>query len=456
MHDSLFTGYNVHSETDRQEMLAAMGKRAICDLFAEVPEHLRVQGLLNLPAPLTEWELEREFRALAAKNATTLDHLSFLGAGAYEHFVPSVIDAVASRGEFLTAYTPYQPEMAQGVLRVLHDFQIACSKLLALPAANGSVYDGATALAEAAWMACRITGKRTIVVAGNLWPEYRQVLQTYLRGRAVDIVEAAVDAESGRLDETALAEQIRDLAPAAFLFQNPNRFGVVEHVGRIGAICRGHDCLNVLASYPMIYGLLKRPGKCGVDIAVCEGQPLGLPLNAGGPYLGIIATKTEYEMHLPGRIVGECDDLKGERALALVKEEREQHVARHEATSHICSNQANLALRALIYLCLTGEQGFRNVAELCVRKAHYLQERLCALPGVRRPHSGSFFNEFLLEAPAPAEQILAALREEGIFGGVAMQSLDPEAPANQLLIAVTETKSKADLDRMASAVALAL
>ncbi|MBK1858892.1 aminomethyl-transferring glycine dehydrogenase subunit GcvPA, partial [Cerasicoccus arenae] len=407
------------------------------------------------PPPLNEWELERHLRDLANQNATTLDTLSFLGAGAYEHFVPSVIDAIATRGEFLTAYTPYQPEMAQGILRFLHDFQLTISKFLGLPAVNCSVYDGATALAEAAWMTCRITGKRRIVVSASLWPDYRNVLETYLRGRGVNLITAPTDEATGQIDEAALATLI-DEETASFLFQSPNRFGVVEPMTRIGQLVKEHDCLNVMASYPMIFGLMKNPGQAEVDIAVCEGQCLGLHLNAGGPYLGIIATKTEYEMHLPGRIVGQCTDLKGEEALALVKEEREQHVARHEATSHICSNQANLALRALIYLCLIGEQGFRNVADLCVQKAHYLEEKLTALGGVSRVHTGPFFNEFLLTLPKPATEILATLREQDIFGGVAVTDLDPAAPDNQLLIAVTETKTKADLDRMVECLAAAL
>lgn len=432
-----------------------MGKSSIADLFTEVPEHLRVQGLLDLPDALNEWELERHVRALANQNATTQDMLSFLGAGAYEHHVPAVIDAIATRGEFLTAYTPYQPEMAQGVLRFLHDFQILFSKFLGLEAVNCSVYDGATALAESAWMTCRITGRRKLVVSEGLWPDYRRVLEVYLAGRGVTLVDAEVNAKTGQIDEARLGKLL-DKDTASFLYQSPNRFGVVEPMTTIGKIVGAKGALNVMASYPMLFGITKNPGQCGVDIAVCEGQPLGLHLNAGGPYLGIIATKAEHEMHLPGRIVGQCTDLKGEEALALVKEEREQHVARHNATSHICSNQANLALRALIYMCLRGENGFRNIADLCVQKAHYLEEKLTAISGVSRVHTGPFFNEFLLQLPTSAKAVLGALRDEGIFGGVAVADLDASAPDNQLLIAVTETKTKADLDRMVECFAAAL
>ncbi|WP_309398657.1 aminomethyl-transferring glycine dehydrogenase subunit GcvPA [Cerasicoccus maritimus] len=455
MSEAILTGYNVHTAEDRQKMLAAMGKESIADLFTEVPEHLRVQGLLDLPPALNEWELERHLRGLAGENETTMDTLSFLGAGAYEHHVPAVIDAIATRGEFLTAYTPYQPEMAQGILRFLHDFQILFGKFLGLPAVNCSVYDGATALAESAWMTCRITGKRKLVVSEGLWPDYREVLGVYLAGRDVELVTAPINAETGQIDEAALAGLL-DGDTASFLYQSPNRYGVVEPMSRIGKLVKSTEALNVMASYPMLFGITKNPGQFGVDIAVCEGQPLGLHLNAGGPYLGIIATKDEYEMHLPGRIVGQCSDLKGEEALALVKEEREQHVARHNATSHICSNQANLALRALIYMTLRGENGFKNISDLCVQKAHYLADKLTSLDGVTRVHSGPFFNEVLLKLPVPAKEVLATLRDEGIFGGVAVTDLDPEAPANQLLIAVTETKTKADLDRMVECFAAAL
>ncbi|MEO0794932.1 MAG: aminomethyl-transferring glycine dehydrogenase subunit GcvPA [Verrucomicrobiota bacterium] len=451
----ILTGYNVHTDADRAKMLGAMGKETIADLFTEVPEHLRVDGLLDLPPAMTEWQLERHIRELAGRNDTTIDHLSFLGGGAYEHHVPAVIDAIATRGEFLTAYTPYQPEMAQGILRFLHDFQITMGRLLGLPAVNCSVYDGATALAESAWMTCRITGKKHLLIAESIWVEYQTVLETYLRGRGVTIEVVRSDEESGQIDSDHLSECIQS-ETSAFLFQSPNRYGVVENMTQIGNICHDQGIMNVMASYPILFGLKKSPGDSGVDIAVCEGQPLGMHLNAGGPYLGIIATKTEFEGHLPGRIVGECNDLKGEDALALVKEEREQHVARHEATSHICSNQANLALRALIYLSLLGERGFRNVAELSARKARYLEQRLTAVEGVSRVFSGPFFNEFLLNLPRPAADVLATLREQKIFGGIPMTQLDPEAPDNQLLIAVTETKSQADLDHMVEVFAAAI
>ncbi|WOO43658.1 aminomethyl-transferring glycine dehydrogenase subunit GcvPA [Rubellicoccus peritrichatus] len=456
MSSGILTGYNVHTEEDRNQMLASMGKSTISDLFTEVPDHLRLKTPLNLPPAMSEWELERHLRALASKNATTLDHLSFLGGGAYEHYVPATVDAIASRGEFLTAYTPYQPEMAQGILRFLYDFQSVVGKLLGLPAVNCSVYDCATALAESAWMTCRITGNHRLAIAEGLWPEYRKVLEVYLKGRAVELITIPSDPKTGQIDEGALESILSEQKPGAVIHQTPNRSGVVERMSRIGELCKANDSLHVVASYPMLFGLMKNPGDCGVDIAVSEGQSLGLQLNAGGPYLGIIATREEYEMHLPGRIVGQCSDLKGEEALALVKEEREQHVARHEATSHICSNQANLALRALIYLCTVGEHGFQRIAELCTRKAHYLQSKLCELDGVKPVVSGPFFNEFLIELPRPASEVLNALREKQIFGGIPYNQLLEDAPENQLLIAVTETKSKADLDQAIKAFASSL
>ncbi|GAB4243206.1 MAG: aminomethyl-transferring glycine dehydrogenase subunit GcvPA [Candidatus Methylacidiphilales bacterium] len=450
-HDSLLTGYNVHTRTDRQAILQAIGLEEMEDLFSQIPPTVRLQRPLDLPGPMTEWELSRYFHNLADRNATTRTHLSFLGGGAYCHYIPATVDAIASRGEYLTAYTPYQPEMSQGLLRVLHDFQHLVSGLLGLPATNCSVYDGTTAMAEAAWMACVHRKTFAIAASSAILPQNREVLETYLGGRNVSIQWVPDDALTGETDLDALREVLTS-RPAAFLVQTPNRFGVLEPIRRITALCREHEVLSSVAVYPMILGCLQSPGSQGADLVTAEAQPLGLPLNAGGPYLGLIACQPDLEPLLPGRIVGECSDLKGEPALALVKEEREQHVSRDKATSHICSNQSLLALRASVYLATLGARGFAHVSALCVEKAHALADTLTSLPEVRLAKSGRFFNEFLLDLPKPAASVLASLHTQGIFGGLDFSAHAPDSGRpHQLLVAVTELHTRADLERMASA-----
>jgi glycine dehydrogenase subunit 1 len=448
------TGYNVHRPEDLEEMLKAIGVSSVEGLFDQIPESIRLKRPLELPHPLSEWELHKHLRRLAARNATTQTHLSLIGGGAYEHYIPAVVPAIASRGEFLTAYTPYQPEMSQGVLRVLHDFQLIVGRLLGLPAVNCSVYDGATALAEAAWMACSIRQTPRLAVAETIWPEWRSVLETYMDGRGVTLLPVAADADSGAVSLHALEKTLAGGSVAALLVQTPNMFGVVESLQPLILRCKERGVLVNASCYPMALGCLSSPGRLGADIVSCEAQCLGLALNAGGPYLGVIATHPEYERFLPGRIVGICDDLKGEPALALVKEDREQHVARDKATSHICSNQALMALRVAVYLSTVGEQGFRRIAALNAQKAHYLCDRLCLLDGVWRAKSGSFFNEFLLRFAYDADRLLRDLREQGIFGGIQFSTWDAAYP-NHLLIAVTETKSKTELDHIVEAFAVA-
>jgi glycine dehydrogenase subunit 1 len=448
-------GYNVHTPADREAMLAAIGVASIDDLFAQIPAEVRLTRELSLPGPMSEWELARHMRALAARNATTLTHLSFLGGGAYEHYIPAVVPAIASRGEYLTAYTPYQPEMSQGLLRVLHDFQIVMSRLLGLPAVNCSVYDGATALAESAWMASQITGIRHVLVSELVWRDWRTVLETYMAGRGVALTAVPSDPATGEIDLAALEALLAKQPAAAVLVQTPNQAGVIEPLRRVAERAHAHGALLVASWHPLLSGVFATPGELGADIVCGEAQPLGLPLNAGGPYLGVMATRAEHEKHLPGRIVGECSDLKGEPALALVKEEREQHVSRYNATSHICSNQALLAVRALVYLCTVGERGLHEIARLNVQKAHWLCDRLCALPGVTRAVSGRFFNEFLLRLPCPASALLRELEAEGIFGGLDYSRFD-EGGGDRLLVAVTEVRSRADLERAVAAFAGAL
>ena len=433
------SGYNVHRSSDTQQMLEVIGVKSIDELFEDIPLGIRLARPLNLPEPMTEWQLQREMSRLASSNATVRTHLSFLGGGAYAHHIPAVVDYMCNRGEFLTAYTPYQPEMSQGLLQVLFEYQLSVSKLVGLPSVNCSLYDGATALAEAAWMACSIKDIKRLIVSKTIWPEWLEVLETYMKGRGVDL-HYLDDDTTGMVDLAGL--QSAAAAPtAAVLIQSPNRYGVIEDIATIASICKERDILTNVAVYPIACGLLKPPGELGADIVTCEGQALGIPLSAGGAYLGVLATHKEYERYLPGRIVGKLVDLRGESAYALIKEEREQHVSRDRATSHICSNQALHAMRAAIYLACVGEVGMREIAAQNTAKAHHLADLLTMIEGVKFFKSGNFFNEFTLTLPVPVELVLERLLEYGIFGGIGLGS-------HEVLIAVTELHSRADLQLM--------
>lgn len=442
-------GYNVHTSTDRQAMLDVMGLYSIEQLFADVPVSVRLRHELDLPPALSEWELMRDVRAMAARNQTVNTHASFLGCGAYEHYIPSVVDAMVSRGEFLTAYTPYQPEMSQGLLQALFEFQVLVGRLLGQECVNCSVYDGATALAESCWMMCSASGKRRVVVTEMLWPEYREVLSTYLTPRGVSVDYVPTDAQSGLIDARAVEALVVIGDVAGVVLQSPNALGVIEDVASIAQVCNENRTLLAVCVNPVLCGWLESPGRLGADIVVCEGQPLGLPLAAGGPYVGIIACAKPLERYLPGRLVGRVHDLNGKLGYALVKEDREQHVARDKATSHICSNQALNAIRVAIHLACLGETNFMRIAQANAALASQLRELLTALPGVRALRSGMHFNEFAIELPVPAAMFCLRMRNKGIFAGVPI-SAALAGHDRGLLVAVTETKSLADLQAYAA------
>lgn len=441
-------GYNVHTDNDVQAMLDVMGLHSVEQLFSDIPAQVRLHRELALPPALSEWELMRDVRAMAAMNRTVLTHSSFLGSGAYEHYIPAVVDAIVSRGEFLTAYTPYQPEMSQGLLQALFEFQTLVGRLLGRESVNCSVYDGATALAESCWMMCSATGRRRVLVAEALWEEYREVLTTYLTPRGVSVDYLPQDPETGLLDAKALSALAASEGIAGVVLQSPNAFGVIEDVAAVSAICVQHQMLLAACVNPLLCGWLEAPGKLGADIVVCEGQPLGLPLSAGGPYVGIIACSKPLERYLPGRLVGRVHDLNGKLGYALVKEDREQHVARDKATSHICSNQALNAIRVAIHLACLGDGNFIRLAQANASNARALQALLLALPGIKPLRSGAFFNEFSVELPGDASLFCAGMRKLGVFAGVPV----PASLAGHergLLIAVTETKSQADIEAYA-------
>ena len=437
-------GYNVHTAADVQAMLDVMELQSVEQLFEDIPAQVRLLRELELPPALSEWQLMRDVRAMADMNASTLTHASFLGGGAYEHYIPAVVDAIVSRGEFLTAYTPYQPEMSQGLLQALFEFQILVGKLLGRECVNCSVYDGATALAEACWMMCSATGKRRVVVAQAVWPEYQKVLNSYLLPRDVTVDYVLQDPVTGLADIVAMTSLLAGNDVAGVVLQSPNAFGVVEDVAALSNICKQSGVLMAVCVNPLLCGWLEAPGQLGADIVVCEGQPLGLPLSAGGPYIGIIACAKPLERYLPGRLVGRVHDLNGKLGYALVKEDREQHVARDKATSHICSNQALNAIRVAVHLACLGERNFMQVAEANAANAVMLRDLLLALPGITLLKTGVHFNEFAIGLPMPATDFCARMKRLGIFAGVPIaESL--VGHQRGLLIAVTEIKSTADL-----------
>ena len=441
-------GFNVHTVSDVQNMLAVMGLQSIEQLFEDVPARVRLQRELDLPPTLNEWELLRDVRAMADMNASTLSHISFLGGGAYEHYIPAVVDAIVSRGEFLTAYTPYQPEMSQGLLQALFEFQTLVGKLLGRECVNCSVYDGATALAEACWMMCSATGKRRVVVAHAVWPEYQGVLNTYLLSRGVTVDYVPQDLATGLADVAAMTAKLAGDDVAGVVLQSPNALGVIEDVAALSSLCKTRGVLLTVCVNPLLCGWLESPGQLGADIVVCEGQPLGLPLSAGGPYIGIIACAKPLERYLPGRLVGRVHDLNGKLGYALVKEDREQHVARDKATSHICSNQALNAIRVAVYLACLGERNFIQIAEANAANAQALRDMLLVLPGIKRLRTGVHFNEFAIELPLDSAEFCARMTRIGIFAGVPLtESLVGHKKG--LLIAVTETKNMADLQSYA-------
>ena len=439
------TGFNVHTGSDVQSMLEVMGLHSVEQLFADVPAQVRLRRELDLPPALSEWELMRDVRSMADMNSTVLSHTSFLGCGAYEHYIPAVVDAIVSRGEFLTAYTPYQPEMSQGLLQALFEFQILLGRLLGRECVNCSVYDGATALAESCWMMCSASGKRRVVVAQAVWAQYREVLDTYLLPRGVQVVYVAQDPVTGMVDAAAMANLIAIGDVAGVALQSPNALGLVEDVQAVAQMCSQHGALLTVCVNPLLCGWLEAPGALGADIVVCEGQPLGLPLSAGGPYVGIIACAKPLERYLPGRLVGRVHDLNGQLGYALVKEDREQHVARDKATSHICSNQALNAIRVAIHLACLGERNFMRIAQMNAANAAKLLELLTSIDGVSALRSGVHFNEFAVALPLDAATFCARMRNLGVFAGVPLDE-GLVGHGRGLLVAVTETKSLADLE----------
>jgi glycine cleavage system P protein (glycine dehydrogenase) subunit 1 len=441
--------YALNTPADRQAMLKVVGAESFDDLLASIPPAVRLRRPLNLPPALAEQELTRLLQSLAAKNANADTHACFLGGGAYDHFIPAVVDAIASRGEYYTAYTPYQAEASQGTLQVGFEYQTMVCQLTGLDVANASLYDGGSAVAEAVIMAVNVTGRSgSVVVAESVHPEYRQTLATYLADLGIKIV--TVPTPHGFLDPDDVKKAVDDQT-ACVVVQHPNFFGSLEEVQAIGAAAKAKGALFVVSFDPISVGLLKRPGDYGADIAVAEGQCLGNYLMYGGPYLGILACRSEFVRKVPGRLVGQTTDRHGNRCWVLTLQTREQHIRREKATSNICTNQGLLALRATIYLASLGPQGLKETAELCARKAHYAAEQLSKVPGVKLAFDRPFFKEFTVRVPGDVDKLLAGLAEDGYLAGLPLGRFFPRL-ADCMSVAVTEKRTKAEIDGLAAVV----
>jgi len=431
------------TDADRLEMLKTIGVSKIEDLFADVPAAYRFPEL-KLPSAASEIEILDELYALALKNSSTGCYATFLGAGAYNHFVPSVIPHLAGRGEFITAYTPYQPEVSQGTLQAIFEYQTMVAELTGMEVVNASHYDGATSMAEAAIMAYNVArGKRSkILVSPSIHPQYRQVLRTYLPGSQVNIT--GDENLNATLDDL---EAMLDKETACLIVQNPDFFGQFLDVDGLADAVHEVGALLVVVANPVhSLGLFTPPGEYGADIVVAEGQPFGAGLNFGGPYLGIFASTNKLVRKMPGRLVGETIDTEERRGFVLTLSPREQHIRREKATSNICTNQGLVALMAGMYLAYMGKQGLRDVAELCYHRAHYAASEIDALESYQVVSQGTFFNEFVVQCPLPVAEINQSLLEKGILGGYDLEKDYPDAK-NQMLVCVTEMNSRTQIDK---------
>jgi glycine dehydrogenase subunit 1 len=437
------------SDQDKRAMLSTVGAASVEDLFCCIPEEIRLKRDLDLPSPLSEPDLVRCFQRIGARNLAS-GCLTFMGAGAYPHFIPYVVDYLSSRGEFISPYTPYQPEVSQGTLQVIFEYQTMISQLTGLEIANASLYEGASATAEAVLMAHRLKNKPKILVPRAGHPEYRRVIRTYVKNIPIRVEEIGYTG-GGELDLDDLERKI-DAETSAVICQSPNFLGVVENLGRVAEIAHAHQALViVVVAEAASLGALKAPGESGADIVCGEGQSFGLPLGFGGPYLGFMACRKEFVRQFPGRIVGETKDVDGRRGFVLTLATREQHIRREKATSNICTNQGWCALRATIYLETLGREGLRQLAYQNIQKANYALEELTRIAGVRRKFAGPIFNEFVLDFGGRWPTVDGHLRQNGVLGGL---NLEPDYPELKgcALVCVTEAHRKEDIDRLASLV----
>ncbi len=435
------------TDKDRERMLATVGVESVDALYDHLPEDCRLDrpvDLVGLERGCSEPELRGRLDGLAGANrAAATGRSCFLGGGAYDHFIPAVVDAMAGQGAFVTAYTPYQAEASQGSLQAFFEFQTQVSQLTGMDVANASLYEGPTAVAEAVMMAMNVTRKRRVLIAQTLHPHYRGVIDTYLDSLGAEVVE--LPAEGGRISAAVVREHL-DGDTACVVVQSPNVFGVIEDwADQFDAVHEESKALTIAVFNPIACGLLNTPGACGADIAAGEGQPLGIPMQYGGPYLGLFAAKKALMRKMPGRLVGQTTDADGRRAFCLTLQTREQHIRGEKATSNVCTNQGLMAMRATIYMSAVGSAGLRETAEQCYHKAHYAAEQISGLAGYGLSYSGEFFHEFVVDCPVPARELIDAGRERAILPGLDCAKLGIGGE-NQLLVAVTERRTAEQID----------
>ncbi len=442
------------TKPQRRAMLDAIGVDEVEDLYANLADEYRLKESVTLEGldnGLSELELIDRLDEMARENRPTgaSGWSCFLGGGAYDHFIPTVVDHLAGHGAFLTAYTPYQAEASQGSLQAFFEFQTQVCRLTGLGVANASLYEGATAVAEAVVMALNTTGKRRVLVASTVHPHYRQVVHTHLSDLPVELIELPACAQTGTIEIGALATALGPGDTACVVVQSPNVHGLIEDWSELFAAAHGEDkTLAVAVFNPIACGLLKRPGDCGADIAAGEGQPLGTPMQYGGPYLGLFAARQSLMRKMPGRLVGQTTDNQGQRGYCLTLQTREQHIRGAKATSNICTNQGLLALRATIYMSTMGQSGLREAASQCYHKAHHAAQQITGIEGYSLAYAGSFFNEFVVNCPVPAARIIELGRERSIGPGLDCASLGTGTD-NQLLVAVTEKRTAAQIGALA-------
>ncbi len=427
--------YVPNTDPDRRSMLDAIGVDSVAELFDDIPENY-LNSELDIPSARDELELGRYARELAAMNSVPGDYACFLGAGSYRHHIPAVVRQITSRSEYMTAYTPYQPEVSQGTLQTAFEFQTLVSQLTGMDVANLGMYDGSTSLAEAALMAARVTRRDRVAVLDSVSPLYREVLDTYTQapGLGIDVVSAS-DADIGE--------------PACLIVQQPNFFGYMEDMDRLAELAHSKGALLIVSADPVSLGMFRAPGDYGADIVVGEGQALGVPPTFGGPYVGLFACKQSYIRQMPGRIVGKTVDTRGREAYVLTLQTREQHIRRERATSNICTAVALIALMSTVYMASFGKHGLRHIAELCYHKSHYAASLISEIPGYSLPVEGTFFQEFVVECPAPPSEINGKLLEHKIIGGLDVS----DQVDNGMLVCVTEMNSREEIESLASALA---
>ncbi|MBI4563145.1 MAG: aminomethyl-transferring glycine dehydrogenase subunit GcvPA [Planctomycetes bacterium] len=440
--------YIPNAPDDVASMLSAVGASSLDELFAGIPENIRLKRPLRLPQGFSEQELWAHMVELSARNLTTDSHRCFLGGGAYAHFIPAAVEQVAGRGEWVTSYTPYQAEASQGSLQAIFEYQTLICELTGLDVANASHYDGSTALAEAVAMSLDASERTRVVLSSAVNPQYRAVLRTLFRHSGLEVVELQAP------DGATATDGVADLAAqaAAVVVQSPNYFGVVEDLAEFAKAAHAGGALAIASVNPVCLGILESPGACEIDIAVGDAQPFGIETSYGGPWCGFMAAKKHLIRRMPGRMVGQTVDASGRRAFCLTLQAREQHIRREKASSNICTNQALMALRATLTLSGLGREGVRRMATTCVQRAHELEKELAALPGVRRPHSAPFFHEFVIQTPMPVPEFAEKLARRGFLAGVDLQRDYPHLPRAVLLCA-TERNTRQDVQALAAAAA---